>query len=287
MSAVATDAEAWNAENSNAASAETLTAAGIRAGRVLVKAGASRLVNLHSSKDCRSASDFQAPSRDGRVNLWAMPAGRVRSQQESGMDCPLNPDGVDQICESPIERRLVGGLIGMHDLDGVGLRFLVGGDRAAELPAIRDAIKHPGLWLHVFPQEIVGPYRADFLVVAGLNGRCKTLIVECDGREFHQDKGRDWERDRFMQRLQYRVVRITGAEIWRDPVKCARAVVEIANRYLVEPENEEAELRASNREPLYPAMQQIGHHLKASISVSYWNWLSEIAEQEKKSRGES
>lgn len=73
MSAVATDAEAWNAENSNAASGETLTAAGFRIIRKLVKAGWRSDTSSHEDQNCGSAPIFQAPSRDGRVNLWRMP----------------------------------------------------------------------------------------------------------------------------------------------------------------------------------------------------------------------
>lgn len=79
MTAVAMCAGAWKPTNSNAASALTETAAGIRTGRVLVKAGERSDTFTRYPEDCRSAPEFQAPSCDGRVNLWRMPDALARS----------------------------------------------------------------------------------------------------------------------------------------------------------------------------------------------------------------
>lgn len=188
------------------------------------------------------------------------------------MDCPWNPEGVNEICESPIERMLVGGLIALDSGGHANVRFLIGKSRAEELPSMRDRGKYPGLWLHVFPQEVVGPYRADFLIVAGLNGRCKTMVIECDGKEFHQDKERDWERDNFMERLTYRVIRFKGSAIWRDTMRCAQYVVEVADRYLGEPEQD----YQPNQQPLHPAdaLKPLSTPLLGALPMAYWNWLA-------------
>ena len=79
MMPVATRPDQRHATNSNAASALTETAAGIRTGRVLVKADRGRLGTSSRFKDCRSAPKFQALSRDGAVNFRRMPVGPVRS----------------------------------------------------------------------------------------------------------------------------------------------------------------------------------------------------------------
>ncbi len=68
-------------------------------------------------------------------------------------------------------------------------------------------------------QVQVGPYRADF--------RIGKVIVECDGHAYHSTKeqrGRDAERDIYMQRQGYRVARFTGTQITADAAACVAQV---------------------------------------------------------------
>ena len=65
-------------------------------------------------------------------------------------------------------------------------------------------------------QVRVGDYVADFRV-----GR---LVVECDGVRYHTDSDADERRDHALERLGYKVVRFSGAEITRDADGCAEAV---------------------------------------------------------------
>ena len=82
----------------------------------------------------------------------------------------------------------------------------------------------------IFPQVVIGSYRADFLMLhrASLN-TFAGIVVECDGHDFHErtkeQATRDKSRDREMQIAGYRVLRFTGSEIWRDAFKCADQVV--------------------------------------------------------------
>ena len=91
MNAVADPQQWWNATNSNAASAETLTAAGFGVVPKLVIVDATHHGTSISSKDGCVSPFFQALHDRSRVNFWAMPAGRVRSQWESGMSDKFDP----------------------------------------------------------------------------------------------------------------------------------------------------------------------------------------------------
>ena len=61
-------------------------------------------------------------------------------------------------------------------------------------------------------------------------GKVFRLVVECDGHDFHErtkdQAARDRSRDRMFQGKGYGVFRFTGSEIWRDPIGCARQVIE-------------------------------------------------------------
>jgi very-short-patch-repair endonuclease len=276
MNAVDPPPRSADATNSNGAGVGSTCAGWLPSWSVAGHSGYGRSETSHGSQIADMCAFFQG----------AFSGCRVRSQWESGMPdpwdepySPLDTKGVSEILESPIERRLVGGFDAVHYCREVKVRFVLGKSRADELPGIRNAEQYPGLWLHIFPQEVVGPYRADFLIVAGLNGRCKTLIVECDGEEFHRDRMKDWERDQFMERLEYRVIRFKGADIWRDVFKCARYVIEVANRYLAEPEPE----YTPKQKPLYPDnMKPFSQLLMGILSAAEWNYYAEYEEQRKR-----
>lgn len=186
---------------------------------------------------------------------------------------------LNDVLESPIERRLVGSLlaggeIGLRRgvLAEVNIRFLVRQNRADELPGIRDAERYPGFWLHIFPQEPVGPYRVDFLAIAAFNGRAKTLIIECDGKEFHQDWEKDFDRDMYMRRLKYGVIRLKGTDIHCHPTACRKHIFSVALNLL---EEEESDLLPKQK-PLYPdTMRPFCEVLKAVFHTAEWNWLAE------------
>lgn len=83
----------------------------------------------------------------------------------------------------------------------------------------------------IFLQAKVGVYVADFLFDIHFDGDPRrTLVVECDGHDFHErtkDQARkDRERDRWMLSKNITVMRFTGSEIWADPLDCAGQVVD-------------------------------------------------------------
>ena len=78
-------------------------------------------------------------------------------------------------------------------------------------------------------QVAVGPYRVDFLI--GKDACAPAVVVECDGRRFHDQTGeqnqRDRVRDRFMQRRGMAVLRYSGVEIKASPYACAEEVAAV------------------------------------------------------------
>jgi len=63
-------------------------------------------------------------------------------------------------------------------------------------------------------EHTIGPYTVDFCCVA------LKLIVEVDGEPHFQEEGkrRDQRRDRYLGKLGYKVLRIPGYDVLRDPI---------------------------------------------------------------------
>lgn len=105
----------------------------------------------------------------------------------------------------------------------------------------------------ITPQHRIGAYRVDFFVEfnnyeamydPNLERKFRsklvstsTLIVECDGHEFHEktkeQAQKDKSRDRELKKLDYKVFHYTGSEIWNDAFKCASEVLEDLERSAV------------------------------------------------------
>jgi very-short-patch-repair endonuclease len=92
--------------------------------------------------------------------------------------------------------------------------------------------------LFVQHQAQLKGWRVDFLinVASQFSGNIYPLIVECDGHEFHErtkeQAAKDRARDREFQAKGFTVFRFTGAEIYRDPCKCAVQITEWAEEKL-------------------------------------------------------
>ena len=94
----------------------------------------------------------------------------------------------------------------------------------------RKLMRHPYV-LNVTSQnkmELEGKkYRADFVIEFQKDAEApiNKVIIECDGHDFHErtkeQAQRDKQRDRDLQAAGYAVLRFTGSEIYRDPIKCA------------------------------------------------------------------
>lgn len=130
---------------------------------------------------------------------------------------------LEPACESPIEMVFAAGLIVVGEEEGPG-----GGSLFWDLKIIpRDTFDKldaptPGC-CYFTAQYVIGDYRVDFLLKFW---RGVTVVVECDGHDWHErtpeQAERDKSRDRFLQAQGHLVFRFTGREIWRDPVRCAR-----------------------------------------------------------------
>lgn len=131
------------------------------------------------------------------------------------------------LCESPIESTLFTALYAMGTLTG---------DLVCQGATPSEYLQHEAkscFTTHFSPQVVVGNYRVDFLfAIPMLRNRVTLLAVECDGHDFHEktkeQAARDKARDRDLTELGIRVIRFTGSEIWRDPVRCAADVMRIA-----------------------------------------------------------
>lgn len=134
---------------------------------------------------------------------------------------------VGERCESPIEAGLLKGFIAVHlcdrrlRLDGLPTSGLLETEWEARL----------------FVQHEVGRFRVDFAinVTAQMGGKSHSqwIAVECDGHDFHErtkeQAARDKARDREIVTLRgFRILRFTGSEIHRDPVRCAQQVMTLA-----------------------------------------------------------
>ena len=98
----------------------------------------------------------------------------------------------------------------------------------------------------VLLQEQYGPWRVDFAVIvrdtSGYRNLGRTIIVECDGHDWHErtpdQASRDKSRDRYFAENGMAVMRFTGREIWADAIACARqidaAVINIATDWQIE-----------------------------------------------------
>lgn len=121
-----------------------------------------------------------------------------------------------KIPQSPIEEVMLVGMVGINTFAHFFEFYGVPEIQFAPSPRFGGAT--------VRLQQRIGPYCADFLIEAHLrNEVAGHVVVECDGKDFH-DAEKDAVRDRYMEERGYVVLRFTGAEIIKNPV---RPVLEI------------------------------------------------------------
>lgn len=76
----------------------------------------------------------------------------------------------------------------------------------------------------ISPQVRIGRYRVDFAIES------YKIVIELDGHDFHKTKEQrtsDAERERYLQKNGWLVVRFTGTEIWRDVDGCIDDLLKI------------------------------------------------------------
>lgn len=78
----------------------------------------------------------------------------------------------------------------------------------------------------VTTQVPIGRYRADIVIIAPLGA--PRIVVECDGLGFHTDKAKDVRRTAVIENEGYRVFRLTGSEIYNNPLVRAKAILKSA-----------------------------------------------------------
>jgi hypothetical protein len=133
-----------------------------------------------------------------------------------------------ELCESPIEKLFL--IQMMHP--SVAAEFCTRIEIMRPKDGlIANAYPPPIPAIYLYPQIKAGNYRADFLLISTLHGAVKTLIVECDGHDFHEktkdQAQRDKARDRYFVAQGYRVLRYTGSELFHDPEKAVYEALQI------------------------------------------------------------
>lgn len=156
-------------------------------------------------------------------------------------------DRIVEACQSEIERLLVEPLLFVARRMDCSVSYRIGEREYGTI-----AGTHIGGHLCIQPQCLVPPYRLDFVITyrqdvyeyrfdATGTRRQSTvvresqLVIECDGREWHEktpaQTERDRGQDRTLQTRGYLVFRYTGSMITRDPYKCVyEALVALVQR---------------------------------------------------------
>ena len=77
-----------------------------------------------------------------------------------------------------------------------------------------------GLILNFKPQAKVDNYRLDFCLCGRCGYELEHVAIECDGHNFHEktkeQAKHDKERDRYLTKKGYKILRFTGSEIYND-----------------------------------------------------------------------
>jgi hypothetical protein len=125
-------------------------------------------------------------------------------------------------CDSPIEELFLAGLMAASFRHADCIEFREGGPLNGPAP-IRPTC---------YQQVRISEYKVDFLIVRPSVSASRNVVVECDGREYHalvqEQTSRDRERDAFLNRTGYTVLRFTGAELNADAYRCGYEVLKMA-----------------------------------------------------------
>lgn len=138
----------------------------------------------------------------------------------------------EKAIESPIERLMFVGLC--TAVDGQEAlcfdRAVPADGRQAMSPQMLAKSKEPGALVIHYQLKLLD-WSADFVLSVPTESSRK-LIVECDGHDFHErtkeQAARDRSRDRAVVAAGHRILRYTGSELYRDPMKCVREVLKQA-----------------------------------------------------------
>jgi len=130
-------------------------------------------------------------------------------------------------CESPIEEVYA---VALWVVAEVGFRNVYVSDGKKCVDISRGRFRAGEVIIE--PQFQCGDYRIDFRVTHhenGLNPTC--VLIECDGHDYHErtkeQAAADRSRDRALTTAGWKLLRFTGSEIWRDPIKCAEETLQL------------------------------------------------------------
>jgi very-short-patch-repair endonuclease len=74
-------------------------------------------------------------------------------------------------------------------------------------------------------------YRVDFFIKTRIAEKQINFVIECDGHDFHEktkeQAKKDKQRERDLMKAGNVVIRFTGSEIVKNPIGCAREVIDI------------------------------------------------------------
>ena len=87
----------------------------------------------------------------------------------------------------------------------------------------------------ITPQLPVGQYRVDFTLTDIPEAPLVKVAIELDGHEYHKSKEqrqKDYERERYLQRQGWKIIRFTGSEVYGDVQACVEETVSLVNEYV-------------------------------------------------------
>lgn len=83
-------------------------------------------------------------------------------------------------------------------------------------------------------QASILTYRADFVITISEGDLSHSIVIECDGHNFHEktkeQAAKDKSRDRAMTLAGHHVIRFTGSEIYRASDRCVGEVAALLER---------------------------------------------------------
>ena len=122
-------------------------------------------------------------------------------------------------------------------------------------------------------QYPVGAYHIDIVAHSGKN----MVAIECDGDRYHSGEAleRDIQRQRILERLGWRFIRIKGGTYFRDPVSEMKNVFEILSDYGIYPEKDDKPLEVIESTLLWKVKNFHGSTTIQSVSQSYTSMLND------------
>lgn len=126
-------------------------------------------------------------------------------------------DKRQKLCESPIERGMLAGLMTAN------WHFLA--NPFVPVIDLSEKGKIPDAQVLIIPQFPIMGSRLDFAIAVKGNNKGFLWAVECDGKEYH-DQVADAARDEKLKAVGVRTFRFAGSSLFSDPAACADRVVD-------------------------------------------------------------